>query len=217
MPDESSIAVTRLKKDYIKFKKDPLPFISAEPLHSNILEWHYVIQGPPDSPYCGGVYHGKIKFPPEFPFRPPSIFMITPNGRFKTNFRLCLSMSDYHPDTWNPAWTVSTILNGLLSFMLENTVTLGSLDTSEEEKMYYARKSIDFNMGDPVFRELFPEIYQECRQLIMLREESQERIQSRRHLPGGSSQLPQTRTRGFLMNTRLGRYIQFLRSKTRKE
>ena len=24
----------------------------------------------------------------------------TPNGRFKTDFRLCLSMSDYHPDTW---------------------------------------------------------------------------------------------------------------------
>lgn len=38
--------------------------------------------------------------------------------RFKTHMRLCLSMSDFHPDTWNPAWSVSTILTGLLSFMV---------------------------------------------------------------------------------------------------
>lgn len=38
--------------------------------------------------------------------------------RFKTNTRLCLSISDFHPDTWNPAWSVSTILTGLLSFMV---------------------------------------------------------------------------------------------------
>ena len=30
--------------------------------------------------------------------------MLTPNGRFKTGIRLCLSMSDYHPETWNPLW-----------------------------------------------------------------------------------------------------------------
>ena len=34
------------------------------------------------------------------------------------SFRLCLSISDFHPDTWNPAWSVSTILTGLLSFMV---------------------------------------------------------------------------------------------------
>jgi len=33
-------------------------------------------------------------------------------------FRLCLSISDFHPDTWNPAWSVSTILTGMLSFMV---------------------------------------------------------------------------------------------------
>ena len=28
--------------------------------------------------------------------------MITPNGRFAVNTRLCVSMSDFHPETWNP-------------------------------------------------------------------------------------------------------------------
>lgn len=31
-------------------------------------------------------------FPAEYPYKPPSIYMITPNGRFKPNTRLCMSM-----------------------------------------------------------------------------------------------------------------------------
>lgn len=81
-----------------------------------------MVCGPENTPYEGGFYHGKLVFPREFPFKPPSIYMITPNGRFKTNKKLCLSISDFHPDTWNPAWSVSTILTGLLSFMVGFTL-----------------------------------------------------------------------------------------------
>lgn len=42
---------------------------------------HYVVRGPEKTPYEGGMYHGKLVFPREFPFKPPSIYMITPNGR----------------------------------------------------------------------------------------------------------------------------------------
>lgn len=56
--------------------------------------------------------------------------MVTPNGRFETGVRLCLSMSDYHPELWVPAWSVATILTGLLSFMLEDTLTTGSITTT---------------------------------------------------------------------------------------
>lgn len=88
----------------------------------NILNFfrHYVIAGPEDTPYEGGYYHGKLIFPREYPFKPPSIYMITPNGRFETNKRLCLSISDYHPESWNPAWNVGSILTGLLSFLVSN-------------------------------------------------------------------------------------------------
>ena len=53
-------ATSRLKNDYLRLKKDPVPYIIAEPLPSNILEWHYVVTGPKDSPYAGGYYHGKV-------------------------------------------------------------------------------------------------------------------------------------------------------------
>lgn len=151
-------AVTRLKKDYQKLVKDPVPYAVAAPLPSNILEWHYVVEGAPDTPYNGGYYHGKLIFPADFPFRPPSIYMITPSGRFQVDTRLCLSISDFHPDTWNPSWTVSTILMGLVSFMNETSPTLGSLTTSEAEKRSLARRSIEFNLKDKTFCDLFPEI-----------------------------------------------------------
>ena len=73
--------------------QDPVPYIVAEPLPSNILEWRYVVTGPEDSLYRAGLYHGKLVFPSEFPFKPPAIYMSTPNGRFKTDMRLCLSIS----------------------------------------------------------------------------------------------------------------------------
>jgi ubiquitin-conjugating enzyme E2 J2 len=44
--------------------------------------------------------------------------MTTPSGRFQPDTRLCLTMSDFHPSLWNPSWSVATILNGLLSFMV---------------------------------------------------------------------------------------------------
>ncbi|KAH8271176.1 hypothetical protein KR018_000808 [Drosophila ironensis] len=179
-------AVSRMKQDYMRLKRDPLPYITAEPLPNNILEWHYCVKGPEDSPYYGGYYHGTLLFPREFPFKPPSIYMLTPNGRFKINTRLCLSISDFHPDTWNPTWCVGTILTGLLSFMvrtlakpvpaastcfcssfqLESTPTLGSIESSNYDKQMFAQKSLAFNIRNTNFCELFPEIVEEIKQRL---------------------------------------------------
>ena len=66
-------AVTRLQRELVLLQKDPVPFIRAKPDGENILEWHYVLEGPPDTPYFGGFYHGMIKFPPnyrKFPYIP---------------------------------------------------------------------------------------------------------------------------------------------------
>nr|XP_024658195.1 ubiquitin-conjugating enzyme E2 J2 isoform X1 [Maylandia zebra] len=170
-------ATQRLKQDYLRIKKDPVPYICAEPLPSNILEWHYVVRGPEKTPYEGGYYHGKLIFPREFPFKPPSIYMITPNGRFKCNTRLCLSITDFHPDTWNPAWSVSTILTGLLSFMVEKGPTLGSIETSDYTKRQLSAQSLAFNLKDKVFCELFPDVVDEMKQKQKAQEELNARTQ----------------------------------------
>lgn len=167
-------AISRLKQDYMRLKKDPIPYIDAEPLPSNILEWYYVVRGPENTPYEGGYYLGKLLFPREFPFKPPSIYMHTPNGRFKTHMRLCLSISDFHPDTWNPAWSVSTILTGLLSFMLEKSPTLGSIECSDYERRVLAVQSLSTNLQDRNFCDLFPELVEKIKTELDRRKQIEE-------------------------------------------
>ncbi|OWZ11199.1 Ubiquitin-conjugating enzyme E2 [Phytophthora megakarya] len=152
------MATKRLRKEYLSMQRKPVEYIQAVPVETNILEWHYVITGTKGTPYEGGFYHGKLKFPPEYPMKPPSVMMITPNGRFKTNQRLCLSMSDFHPETWNPMWSVSSILTGLYSFMLENQATLGSISTTDAQKRKYAAASLETNCSNATFRKLFPDL-----------------------------------------------------------
>ncbi|KCV72123.1 hypothetical protein H696_01529 [Fonticula alba] len=156
----SHMAVTHLQNEFRRFLKNPVPFCLASPQASNFLEWDYCLIGPPDSPYFGGVYHGKIVFPNNFPFSPPSILMITPSGRFETNTRLCLSMSDFHPKTWSASWTVSSILLGIQSFMLEETPTQGSIHppTSFLERRKLAAASHSHCLSNPRFCSQFPQV-----------------------------------------------------------
>lgn len=151
-----SLCLDRLRKEYLQLSKTPLEHILAVPRESNLLEWHYVIEGAKGSCYEGGHYHGVVTFPSSYPFKPPSIQMLTPNGRFKTHTRLCLSMSDFHPETWNPMWSVGTILMGLFSFFLEATPTHGSIVTTDAFKRKAALESLAFNCRDKTFCELFP-------------------------------------------------------------
>ena len=68
----------RLTRELQAIQKSPItsPRIRTVPNESNILEWHYVIEGSEDSPYHGGYYHGKLIFPKEYPLKPPSVIML---------------------------------------------------------------------------------------------------------------------------------------------
>ncbi|KAL2262781.1 hypothetical protein VTK26DRAFT_75 [Humicola hyalothermophila] len=137
----SRAAQKRLTREYKSISENPPPYITAHPSETNILEWHYIITGPENTPYHGGQYWGTLIFPPNYPFAPPAIRMHTPSGRFQPSSRLCLSISDFHPRSFNPAWEVSTILIGLLSFMTSEEMTTGSVSGTEAERKYHAARS----------------------------------------------------------------------------
>ncbi|KAJ1535717.1 Ubiquitin-conjugating enzyme E2 6, partial [Cladochytrium tenue] len=61
-------------------------------------------------------------------------------------------------ETWCPGWSVSSVLVGLLSFMLEDTVTNGSVTSTADEKLALARASYAYNRSQSKFREVFPEV-----------------------------------------------------------
>lgn len=72
MSMKSNSAFQRLQVEYRRLAKDPIPYLTAQPLSSNLLEWRYIVRGPTETPYEGGIYQGKIVFPFEYPYKPPS-------------------------------------------------------------------------------------------------------------------------------------------------
>jgi ubiquitin-conjugating enzyme E2 J1 len=55
-----------------------------------LQEWHCTLRGSPGTEFEGGLYHFRILLPSEYPFRPPSIVMLTPSGRFELNTKVCI-------------------------------------------------------------------------------------------------------------------------------
>ena len=158
----AKLCLRRLQKEMRAYHDAPpayCPCVHVD--ESDIHVWYFVLEGPPSTPYHLGTYVGKLVFPPNYPFAPPAISMLTPSGRFATQTRLCLSMSDFHPESWNPLWSVASIVQGVLSFMVQDDVTTGAVETIEEEKLNLARGSLEHCRTNGLTRNLFPEYYKE--------------------------------------------------------
>ncbi|KAJ1447912.1 ubiquitin-conjugating enzyme/RWD-like protein [Pelagophyceae sp. CCMP2097] len=150
-------AAYRLRKELQALSKDRPEFIWAAHKESNVLLWSFLLAPPSDTVFGGGWYWGRLSFPAEYPFAPPSISLVTPSGRFQSDVRICMSMSDYHPESWNPGWSVSTILKGVLSFMLGDEVTTGACEATDAQRRAFAAKSAAFNAANAEFCLLFPD------------------------------------------------------------
>jgi len=100
--------------------------------------WYFVVFGLDYNEYKGGFYMGKILCPPEYPAKAPRIYLLTDNGRFKTDKTgyadgICLSVSHYHPESWNPVWKVNQIVIGLVSFWVSGESTAGAIYPGETQ------------------------------------------------------------------------------------
>ena len=118
------------------------PSFVAEPLEGNIFEWVFAVRGPPDTEFEGGVYMGRILLPQEYPYKPPAFLLLTPSGRFELNTKICLSISNHHPEHWQPSWSIRTALIALIAFFPSKPDgALGSLDLSKAERRRLAAAS----------------------------------------------------------------------------
>lgn len=125
----------------------------------------FVMEGSENTPFYGGKFVGVLNLPEDYPHAPPSMQMLTPNGRFAVNVNICTSISNYHPESWSPMLKISTVLISLQSFMnstkcedwrhvgaaIELTLTNSE---REERQRTYARESVEYN------REKFPELFE---------------------------------------------------------
>ncbi|KAI8998838.1 ubiquitin-conjugating enzyme/RWD-like protein [Trametes punicea] len=124
--NKNNSAVKRIMQEARELANDPCTDYAAAPLEDDIFEWHCTIRGPSGTEFEGGLYHFRILLPSEYPFRPPAIMMLTPNGRFELNTKICISFTNYHEELWQPAWGVRTAIIGLQGFFpLKGTAAVG--------------------------------------------------------------------------------------------
>ncbi|KAF6764863.1 non-canonical ubiquitin conjugating enzyme 1 [Ephemerocybe angulata] len=147
--NKNNSAVKRIMQEARELANDPCTDYHAAPLE----EWHCTLRGSPGTEFEGGLYHFRILLPAEYPFRPPSIMMLTPSGRFELNTKLhqlwvsAYRSSGYHEELWQPAWGVRTALVGLQGFFpLKGQLAagVGSVESHPTERKRLAALSRDW-------------------------------------------------------------------------
>jgi ubiquitin-conjugating enzyme E2 J1 len=142
--NKNNSAVKRIMQEARELANDPCTDYSAGPLEDDIFEWHCTLRGPTGTEFESGLYHFRILLPAEYPFRPPSIMILTPNGRFELNTKICISFTNYHEELWQPAWGVRTAIIGLQGFFPlkgQAAVGVGSIEYPATERKRLAALS----------------------------------------------------------------------------
>ena len=98
-------------------------FITTEPpdgvrlvSQKSLLEWETEIDGPEGTIWEGGHFRLAVCFPPEYPFKPPTVRFIT--QMFHPNISptggICL---DLLIDKWLPSYHIASLLVSIRSFL----------------------------------------------------------------------------------------------------
>ncbi|XP_005094850.1 ubiquitin-conjugating enzyme E2 R2 [Aplysia californica] len=137
-------AVKALQLELKKIQAEPVEGFRVKLVNDdNIFEWEVAIFGPPGTLYEGGYFKAHMKFPPDYPYSPPSVRFISKmwHPNVYENGEVCISI--LHPpvddpqsgelpsERWNPTQTVRTILLSVISLLNEpNTFSPANVDAS---------------------------------------------------------------------------------------
>uniref|UniRef100_A0A7R9W3Z6 UBC core domain-containing protein n=1 Tax=Pseudictyota dubia TaxID=2749911 RepID=A0A7R9W3Z6_9STRA len=112
------MALKRINKELQDLTKDPPSNCSAGPVGDDLFNWQATIMGPADSPFQGGVFALNIRFPADYPFKPPKINFTTKiyHPNINASGGICL---DILKDQWSPALTISKVLLSICSLLTD--------------------------------------------------------------------------------------------------
>ena len=156
MSNYSPITIKRINAEIKQFKKmlleqeDDQKNILIYPNPDNILEIYFLIKGAVDTDFKDGEYICKLVHNNMYPLKAPDYYVLTPNGRFEVNKKICLTNSGYHQGEWAPAaWNLLTLLNGFYSIwhsnIPEDKIGISHLKSKSDIIKKYALNSKEYN------------------------------------------------------------------------
>jgi len=149
-------ATKALQQELKSLLKEPLEGFTVHLLNENLFEWEVAIFGPPNTLYEGGYFKSIIKFPPDYPYQPPTVRFSTKmwHPNIYENGDVCISI--LHPpiddptntelpsEKWNPAQNVRTVMMSIISLLNEpNTFSPANVDASVMYRRYIESKGAD--------------------------------------------------------------------------
>jgi len=116
--------------------------------------FYFLLRGEEKTDYEGGYYLGKIVLPTDYPSKPGFFYMLTPNGRFVIDKKICLTNSGFHLESWNTIWSIRNMMLGFYSiFSADDTTGIAHIKESKEFRKIKADNSVDFNLAS--YKDIF--------------------------------------------------------------
>lgn len=112
---------------------------------SNIYEWKVLIEGTPGTPFEGGLFPATLKFPKEYPNKPPEMRFTTPNFWHPNVYpdgKVCISIlheakedqfneQEKLSEKWRPILGVEQVLISVISLLADpNCESPANIDAS---------------------------------------------------------------------------------------
>ena len=168
----NQIAVQRLQEEFKELSKHPLATfgITVGLINENLFQWKCTILGPKDTCYKGGLFHLKITFPYDYPYRAPEIVFEKPIYHLNVKYfvggsqplgHICLSTLN----CWQTNYRMNKVLPEIFDLLYKNNINspydernfarrneyIYNKALFEEKAQYFTKKYADPRVSKKVY------------------------------------------------------------------